>query len=123
MLATPLTPPSGPLAPEVPPGFGHVADGGLIQVRLPGDEAHVTAEGAFAEQRALRSFQDLDAGEVHDARVDGARHRGIVDVEARGARRAEQVLPGDAADGNRARIGKAGRTAAVGKGQFGVLVA
>src|SRR5262249_44716936 len=97
-------------------GLDHVAVTRLVQVGLPGDQAHVAAEGARAVQRALRPFQNLDAGEVDDARVERARHRGIVDVEAGSARGAEQVLPGDAANSYGTRIGDAGRTAAVAEG-------
>src|SRR5580700_2448258 len=95
-VADEVTPAVGAAAAGGHAGVSHVAEAGVVEVRLPGDQAHVAAEGALAVQRTLRTLENLDGGQVDDAWVERARHRRVVNVEAGGAGGAKEVLPGDA---------------------------
>jgi len=52
----------------------------------------------------LRAFEDLDALDVDDAWIDRFRQRGVVDIKPGRTGGTEQVLPGDAPDGDRASV-------------------
>jgi hypothetical protein len=98
------------------PCLQHVADRVLGEVGLLRHQTHVAAEGALAVERTLRSLEHLDVVDVEHARIHGAGHRGVVDVETGCARRTEQILSSNAANRDRAGIRDAGGTSAVGKG-------
>jgi hypothetical protein len=59
----------------------------LVQIGALGQDAHGAAHRAFAEQRALRPAQDLDAVEVPGAHIGAdwhgdARERQVIEIEA-----------------------------------------
>src|SRR6185312_15766653 len=87
-------------------------------IRLIGDQPHVAAQRAFAEQGSLGSLQDLDVADVEHARVDGCRDRRVVDIEGGRAIGPAEVLPGDAADADGAGVGDAGCAGAVREGEI-----
>ena len=105
----------GAAASGCPAGLHHVAEIIAAQVGLLGHDAHIAAKRALPVKGPLGSLEHFDVVDVEDSRIHRAGHRCIVDIKARGARGAEQVLAGDAANRDRSGVRDAGRTAAVGK--------
>ncbi len=84
-----------------------LAVGAALEVRLVGDEAHGTAHGTGAEQRALRAAQRFDAVEVEEVEVRGKqrqRNHRLVQVHAdlllHARLVADDLTGGHAADGD-----------------------
>jgi hypothetical protein len=80
---------------------GQLRDEALLGSGRVRDDADRAADGVAAEQRALRTLQDLDAVDVQQAlvRADGARQVHAVDVHAdAGIEIEREVVLADAAD-------------------------
>ena len=91
--------------------FGRAGEAGRL-----GDQAHIAAQRAFAEQGALGPLQHFDIVDVHDPRIGRARNRGVVEIKAGRAAGSHEILTGDAAHGHGPRLGDAGRARAIGEG-------